>query len=77
MEVSGQLHSPTALPPGKEPPVPIGKASGWAPEAVWTQWIIEKSLASVGNSTLSVQPVACRRTEQYCRPHATEFFLSL
>jgi len=24
MEVSGQLHVPTALPPGKEPLVPIG-----------------------------------------------------
>jgi hypothetical protein len=22
--VSGQLHAPAALPPGKEPPVPIG-----------------------------------------------------
>jgi hypothetical protein len=25
MEVSGQLHAPAALPPGKEPLVPIGK----------------------------------------------------
>jgi hypothetical protein len=24
MEVSGQLYVPAALPPGKEPPVPIG-----------------------------------------------------
>jgi hypothetical protein len=32
MEVSGQLHDPAALPPGKEPPVPIGKEAGWAPE---------------------------------------------
>jgi hypothetical protein len=24
MEVSGQLHAPTALPPSKSPPVPIG-----------------------------------------------------
>jgi hypothetical protein len=24
MEVSGQLHAPAALPPEKEPPVPIG-----------------------------------------------------
>jgi len=24
MEVSGQLHAPANLPPGKEPPVPIG-----------------------------------------------------
>jgi len=36
MEVSGQLHAPTALPPGKEPLVPIGCETGWAPEPVWT-----------------------------------------
>jgi hypothetical protein len=32
MKVSGQLHNPTALPPGKEPLVPIGYEAGWAPE---------------------------------------------
>jgi hypothetical protein len=26
-----------ALPPGKEPPVPIGQEDGWALEPVWTQ----------------------------------------
>jgi hypothetical protein len=36
LEVSGQLNAPTALPPGEEPPVPIGKEAGWAPEPVWT-----------------------------------------
>jgi hypothetical protein len=30
MNVSGQLLSPAALLPGKEPPVPIGKKAGWA-----------------------------------------------
>jgi hypothetical protein len=29
MEVSGQIHGPTALPPGKEPLVPIGQEAGW------------------------------------------------
>jgi hypothetical protein len=38
MEVSGQLHASTALPPGREPLVPIGKEAGWAPELVWAQW---------------------------------------
>jgi hypothetical protein len=28
MEVSGQLHYPAALPPGKDPPVPIGYEMG-------------------------------------------------
>jgi hypothetical protein len=31
MEVSGQLHAPAALPPGKETLVPIGQEAGWAP----------------------------------------------
>jgi len=32
MEVSGQLHAPAALPPRKEPHVPIGYEAVWAPE---------------------------------------------
>jgi hypothetical protein len=36
--VSGQLHTPAALPPGKEPPVPTGQEAGWAPEPVWKTW---------------------------------------
>jgi len=42
MEVSDQLHAPTALPRGKEPPVPIKYEAGWAPEPVWTRWWREK-----------------------------------
>jgi hypothetical protein len=30
MEVFGQLHVPTALPPWKEPPVPIEQEAGLA-----------------------------------------------
>jgi hypothetical protein len=33
MEVGGQLHAPAALPPRKEPPIPIRQEAGWAPEA--------------------------------------------
>jgi hypothetical protein len=32
------------LPLGKRPPVPIGQEAGWAPEAVWTQRLEEKSI---------------------------------
>jgi hypothetical protein len=32
MEVSGQLHAPAVLPPGKGPLVPIGLEAWWAPE---------------------------------------------
>jgi hypothetical protein len=35
-EVSGQLHAPASLPPGKEPPVHIGKEAGWTSEPVLT-----------------------------------------
>jgi len=35
MEVSGQLHTPAALSPGKEHPAPIGWEAGWALEPVW------------------------------------------
>jgi hypothetical protein len=34
MEMNGQLHTPSALPPGKEP------SSGWAPDSVRTQLLI-------------------------------------
>jgi hypothetical protein len=37
MEVSGQLHEPAALPPEKEPLVPIEYEAGWAPEPFWTR----------------------------------------
>jgi hypothetical protein len=38
MEISGQLHAPAALFPGKEPLVPIEWEAGWAPEPLWTRW---------------------------------------
>jgi hypothetical protein len=37
MEVSGQLHAPAALPPGKETLVHIVQEAEWAPEPFWTQ----------------------------------------
>jgi hypothetical protein len=36
--MSGQLHCPVALPPGKEPPIPIGYEVGWTAEPAWTIW---------------------------------------
>jgi hypothetical protein len=40
-----------ALPPGKRPSAPIGYEAGWAPEAVWTQKIEEKSSAPARDRT--------------------------
>jgi hypothetical protein len=61
-EVSGQLHAPAALPPEKEPPVPIRYEVGWVPEPVWTMWRRKNSwLYRDSNSDPSVvQPVASR-----------------
>jgi hypothetical protein len=63
--MSGQLEVPASLPPGKEPPVPIGQETGWAPETVWTTWSRENSLLyRDSNSDLSVvQPVDSRYTD--------------
>jgi hypothetical protein len=63
MEVSNQLHAPAALPVGKEPPASKGYEAGWAPEPVWTRQKREKSLASCGNYTPAVQPIARRYTD--------------
>jgi hypothetical protein len=57
MDVSGQLHAPDTLPPGKEPLVPIGEEAGRAPEPFWTRWWREKLPAPP-----IVQPVAQRYT---------------
>jgi hypothetical protein len=58
MEVSGQLHAPTALPPpGTEPSVPVEQGAGWVQKPVWRLWRREKSCA-VGNRNWHMQPTA-------------------
>jgi hypothetical protein len=51
MEVSGQLHAPTALTPGKESPVPRADLDAVAKRK-------NPIIAPAGNWTLVVQPVA-------------------
>jgi hypothetical protein len=60
MEVSGQLHAPAALPPGKEPSVPIEYEVGWTPDPVLTTWGSENSCSHSHSDPLVVQPVASR-----------------
>jgi hypothetical protein len=63
--VSGQLHTPASLPPGKEAPVPIGEEAGWASEPVRTTWRRKNSWPyRDSNSDPSViQPVASCYTD--------------
>jgi hypothetical protein len=65
LEVSGQLHATAALPPGKEPLVPIVYEVGWTSEPVWKIWRRENYCPyRDSNSDPSVvQPVASRYTD--------------
>jgi hypothetical protein len=67
MYVSCQLHSPTALSPEKESPIPIRWDAGWAPDPVWTLWKREKCIALAGNGTPAAQSLACRYTGSLIR----------
>jgi hypothetical protein len=66
MEVSGQLHAPDDLPPGKETPVHIGYEAGWAPRAVLDA-VVKRKIPSPRREskprTPIVQPVAQRYTD--------------
>jgi hypothetical protein len=60
-QLSGQLHSPAALPLKKSPRYPLDRR-------LVGLWCIEKSFASVGNRTPAVQPVGIVmliRTDKY------------
>jgi hypothetical protein len=52
-----------ALPPGKEPPVPIVQEAGWAAEPFWMKGLEEKSSVSVGDRTPAVQSVVRHYTD--------------
>jgi cell shape-determining protein MreC len=60
MEVSGQLHAPAALTPGKQLPVPIAQENDWA-QSISELYREEKNLLSLLGSNLDssvVQPIA-------------------
>jgi hypothetical protein len=65
MELSGQLHAPAALPPGKEPVIRIGYEVGWTPEPVWTTWGSKNSYPhrDLNSDPSVVQPLASRYTD--------------
>jgi hypothetical protein len=58
LDVSGQLHGPTALPTGKQLPVPTGYEAGWAPKPVWRLWKKEKYRPGIEPWPSNPQPVA-------------------
>lgn len=67
--ISGQLHAPTALLPGKESRAHAGQA-GWLHSHSVSVYLIlrDKSFASVENRTTVVQSVAGHDTEQTLLP---------
>jgi hypothetical protein len=60
----GQLHAPSALSPGKEPPVTTGQGAGWAPQPIWKKG---KSFARAG----------CRNPDRPARSMVTILATSL
>jgi hypothetical protein len=71
MEVSGQLHATKALPPGKEPLIPIGQEAWWDPEPVWRRWWREKFPAPI------IQPVAQRYTTELSQLFSLEMTVDI
>jgi hypothetical protein len=59
MEVSGQLHAPSALPLDKSPPVPIGN-DGVAPQCRSGRRVEDKFLAPAGIRTPAAHLLAHR-----------------
>jgi hypothetical protein len=57
MEVSGQVHAPAALNPGKSPWYPLDRRLG-GPQNRPGRYREKKNIAPAGNPTPAVQPVA-------------------
>jgi hypothetical protein len=66
MEVSGQLHAPAALPPGKEALAPIS-IGGWVGPRAVLEAVVKRKIPSPRREsnprTPIVQPVAQRYTD--------------
>jgi hypothetical protein len=77
MGESGLRHALAALyPRGKEPPVPIGQESGWAPELLWTHqnWVHYK-ITNVNGFTIHVSQYGA--TKPNTLSHVSRGFKSL
>jgi hypothetical protein len=61
VEVSGQLHAPAALPPGKSPWYQLDRRLG-GPQRKY-EHCEQKNLSPARIRTPAVQPVACRYTD--------------
>jgi hypothetical protein len=55
MDMSGQLHAISSLPPRKLPLASKGQGAGWTSQPVWTWQLRHKSLVADGNRTPVVQ----------------------
>jgi hypothetical protein len=63
MEVSGQFHAKTALPPRQAPSTATEYETLWGPEPVWTFWRREKYFAPAVTRTPDRRLVPSRHTE--------------
>jgi hypothetical protein len=66
MQISDQIHEPTALSQGNETPKPTDKEAGRAPEPVFTIWKREKKALALAwnrnrNPQLSTPPTELSR----------------
>jgi hypothetical protein len=59
--VSGQVHTPDALLPGKETPLPTEKEADWVPELVSTFFLEIKLIKICGNKTRNFNAVSTNK----------------
>lgn len=72
MGLSGQLHSPAALPPEKRA-IFSAQAAGWSPGSVWSR---AENLAVNGIRSRTIQPVANRYTDYSDLAHLSPHMLT-
>jgi hypothetical protein len=62
MEVSGQLHVPAVLPPGKEPLVPIG---GWVGPRAVLDAVVKRKIPTSHRESNPRTPIAQSVAQRY------------
>jgi hypothetical protein len=74
MEVSGQLHAPAALPPGKEPLVQHWTGGWMGPRAV-VDAVVKRKIPSPRRESNPRTPIVQPVAQRYTHSHLQMFFL--